>query len=119
MAANILHPRRSLRRLRTAFTLPSASAPSSRPASEFSTSPLSAHTSSSSGSFAGFNFDFGNHSSTSLILHPRRIIRRKRSTMEEQREEERLVMGDELVGLVEPRPSIGLANIEEILEGSN
>lgn len=38
--------------------------------------------------------------------------------MEEQREEERLVMGDELVGLVEPRPSIGLANIEEILEGS-
>lgn len=38
--------------------------------------------------------------------------------MEEQREEERLVMGDELVGLVEPRPSIVLANIEEILEGS-
>jgi len=39
--------------------------------------------------------------------------------MEEQREEERLVMGDELVGLVEPRPlDIGLANIEEILEGS-
>lgn len=39
--------------------------------------------------------------------------------MEEQREEERLIMGDELVGLVEPRPRVGMANIEEILEGSS
>lgn len=112
MAANILHPRKSLRRLRTALTSSTSSPP--RSASECSTSPLSARTPSS---LSGFNFGFANQSSSSLTPHSRRIIRRKRSTMEEQREEERLVMGDELVGLVEPRPSVGLANIEEILEG--
>jgi hypothetical protein len=37
---------------------------------------------------------------------------------EEEREHERLILGDELVGLVEPRPHFALANIEEILEGN-
>jgi hypothetical protein len=47
------------------------------------------------------------------------IIRRKKSVLELEHEEELLVMGDGLVGLIEPRPSYGpaLGGIEEVLEG--
>ncbi|KAK5675067.1 hypothetical protein LTS10_012140 [Elasticomyces elasticus] len=51
-------------------------------------------------------------------LSPHRVIRRKRSMAEVERDEERSVNGA-LVGLVEPRPYAGpaLGGIEEVLEG--
>lgn len=120
-----LHPRTSLRKLRTAFTPTSPTSPSST-ASQSSTSPLSATTRASS-RFSGFNFDFDYQSmDTASPFSPveasqaRRVIRRKKSMVEAEQEEERLgVFRPELTALVEPRPRAGvsLGGIEEVLEG--
>ncbi|KAF2161833.1 hypothetical protein M409DRAFT_27889 [Zasmidium cellare ATCC 36951] len=102
-----LHPRTSLRRIKTAFT-PSSPTPSTTSASPLSTSRLS-------------NLSFGNMSSLSVssAFNSRRAIRRKKSVVELEQEEERSLVGDELMSLVEPRPSLGLAygGIEEVLGG--
>lgn len=118
-----LHPRTSLRRLKTALTPLSPSSPTPSTASTTSTSPLSTTTRASS-NFSGFNFDFLNTSAVSLSSSPRpqtagRAIRRKKSMVEVEQEEERDVFNGQLVGLVEPRPRAGvsLGGIEEVLEG--
>lgn len=49
----------------------------------------------------------------------RRVIRRKKSCVEAEQEEERMDFRPELTALVEPRPRVGasLGGIEEVLEG--
>lgn len=49
----------------------------------------------------------------------RRVIRRKKSMVETEQEEERIGFRPELTTLVEPRPHVGtsLGGIEEVLEG--
>ena len=117
-----LHPKHSLRHLRTVFG--PSSPPSSGPCS-----PLSASTLSSS-RFSGFTF--GNISAISLTgssgeglrtpfsASPKRaIIRRVKSVVDREQEEERESVPDALVSLVEPRPFAGptLGGIEEVLGG--
>lgn len=120
-----LHPRTSLRKLRTAFSPSSPASPSNTSTS--STSPLSATTRASS-RFSGFNFDFDHNPGLSpaspfapLEDGPasRRAIRRKKSMVEVEQEEERTGVRPELTALVEPRPCGGasLGGIEEVLEG--
>lgn len=50
---------------------------------------------------------------------PRRVIRKKKSCVEIEIERERVEFDGKLVGLVEPRPRVGLAleGIEEVLGG--
>lgn len=113
-----LHPRHSLRRLRTAFGL--AASPTPTPSSTCSTSsPLSASTTYNSSRFSGFSF--GNISALSLhsTVNARRVIRRKKSLVEVEQEEERVQFDGALVGVVEPRPYAGpaLGGIEEVLNG--
>lgn len=52
-------------------------------------------------------------------LNPRRAIRRKKSSLEVEQEEERTLVSQSLMSLVEPRPNVGPAcgGIEEILGG--
>lgn len=117
---NQLHPRHSLRKLKTAFSSPSSTA---RPTT--SQSPLSASTTSNQSRFSGFDFGFhfSNQSAFSLSSSPRgefgRAIRRKKSMVEAEQEEERRCVDGQLIGLVEPRPQIGatLGGIEEVLDG--
>ncbi|CAK4032348.1 Hypothetical predicted protein [Lecanosticta acicola] len=49
-----------------------------------------------------------------------RIIQRQKSMVEVEQEEERTLVNDFLISLVEPRPSIGPAcgSIEAVLDGS-
>ncbi|KAK8196718.1 hypothetical protein M8818_006885 [Zalaria obscura] len=100
----------SLRKIRTAFS-PSRVSSSSR--SDSSTSPLSAR---SSNSFSRFT-TFSNLSNISLSI--RSVIRRSPSSVELEQEEERRLCNDELLDLIEPRPSLGPAHggIEDVLFG--
>lgn len=52
-------------------------------------------------------------------VQARRRIRRKKSCVEAEQEEERMDFRPELTALVEPRPRVGasLGGIEEVLEG--
>lgn len=54
------------------------------------------------------------------VFQSRRAIRRKKSMIEIEQEEEREHVGEAFVGLVEPRPSFGpaLGGIEQVLDGS-
>ncbi|KAJ9630746.1 hypothetical protein H2203_001270 [Taxawa tesnikishii (nom. ined.)] len=106
------HPS-SLRRLRTAFS-PSRS-PTISITSDCSTSPLS-HTSSSSSRFSHFT-NFSNLSNLSLGL--RNVIRRSPSQIAIEQEEEKRSCGDELLGLIEPRPMapVVYGGIEEVMFG--
>lgn len=117
-----LHPRNSLRKIRTAF---SQSSPPSQEnqtpdvSSTCSTSPLSAAASSIGSRLS--TFSFGNTSNLSLCsaVNPRRVIRRKKSAVQLEQEEERSLVRDDLMALIEPRPSTGNAcgGIEEVLSG--
>ncbi|KAM0723124.1 hypothetical protein Q7P37_001324 [Cladosporium fusiforme] len=144
-----LSPRKSLQKLRTAF---SSHSPTRR-AEPDSLSPLStttttASTSSSTtspstsptpdqhpfASFAGFSFGNGSpvfpaaedfhfsdqpQQSEGSGLSSRRVIRRKKSCVEIEQEQERCEFDGALVGIVEPRPRFGpaLGGIEEVLCG--
>lgn len=107
-----LHPRQSLRRLKTTFS------PSSPTRSESAASTLSPTSASPSSRFSGFSF--GNLSAASLNSSSgsRRVIRRKKSAIEVEQEEEQRI-DESLVGLIEPRPYAGptLGGIEEVLDG--
>ncbi|EME87495.1 uncharacterized protein MYCFIDRAFT_209521 [Pseudocercospora fijiensis CIRAD86] len=111
MAFHPLHPRSSLRKLRTSFSS------SPQPSSTTSTSPLSSSPSS--------RFSFGNTSNFSLHNNNnnnnRQAIRRKKSVMQlEQGDERNLVGADVISEIVEPRPTspVVYGGIEEILMGS-
>ncbi|KXL51615.1 hypothetical protein M433DRAFT_140472 [Acidomyces richmondensis BFW] len=112
-----LHPRHSLRRLRTAFGLPSLVPTTSSTCSM--SSPVSASTTCNSSRFSGFSF--GNISTLSFhsTVNARRVIRRKKSLAEVEQEEERAQFDGALVSVVEPRPYAGpaLGGIEEVLNG--
>lgn len=113
-----MHPRSSLRRLKTAFS-PFSHSPS--PASASSRLPLSSAGTTASSNCSGFSFDSDSSSLESLARPGSnyRRIRAVRSALELQQEEERVGFAHELVAMVEPRPCLGpsLGGIEEILEG--
>lgn len=114
-----MHPRQSLRKLKTAFS--NSSPPSRSPKSTSSVSPLSSSSTSSNAFRASqfdFGFDFANGSSTSLCPVDR-AIRRKKSSVEEELDEEQRLVDDQLISLIEPRPRVGntLGGIEEMLDG--
>lgn len=139
MPSRRLSPARSLQKLRTVF-----SHSPTRPTEPASPSPLSSMNTSSSITstsptltlsptpsqlqpFAGFaGFNFGAAPSPVFAspedfapLDSRRVIRRKKSCVEIEIEQERYEFDGALVGLVEPRPAVGLAlgGIEEVLCG--
>ncbi|KAI6911276.1 hypothetical protein KC318_g4843 [Hortaea werneckii] len=122
-----LRPRQSLRRLKTALK-PSSSSPSSTSPvrSESASSSLSPLSASPSGSsrFSSGGYSFRNLSAVSLTSWTgpggsKRAIRRKKSSVELEQEEEQREIDDSLTGLVEPRPYAGptLGGIEEVLDG--
>ncbi|KAF2722813.1 hypothetical protein K431DRAFT_40025 [Polychaeton citri CBS 116435] len=112
----------SLRRLKTAFSPMSPTSPSESSHSSSSTSPLSASLSASSSfsraSFSDFSLSPQRSWSVTKVSH--RAIRRKKSCVELEQEEERVTISTNLVSLVEPRPRlIGSVqgSIEEVLSG--
>ena len=134
MTSRRLSPARSLQKLRTAFSQSSI-----RRAEPSSLSPLSPTTSSTSsptttasptptqqpfGNVAGFSFS---NAPSPLFNMPeafpepdsRRMIRRKKSCVEVEQEQERFEFDGALIGMVEPRPRFGpaLGGIEEVLCG--
>ncbi|RMY86319.1 hypothetical protein D0862_10947 [Hortaea werneckii] len=119
-----LHPRQSLRRLKTALKTSSSSStsPVRSESGSSSLSPLSASPSGSS-RFSSGGYSFRNLSAVSLTSWTpggnKRAIRRKKSSVELEQEEERREIDDSLTGLVEPRPYAGptLGGIEEVLDG--
>ncbi|RMY66904.1 hypothetical protein D0863_08131 [Hortaea werneckii] len=119
-----LHPRQSLRRLKTALKTSSSSPSSPSPVRSESASsnlsPLSASPSGSSRLSSG-TYSFRNLSAVSLTSWSggKRAIRRKKSSVEMEQEEEQREIAGSLTGLVEPRPSAGptLGGIEEVLDG--
>ncbi|SMR42928.1 unnamed protein product [Zymoseptoria tritici ST99CH_1E4] len=136
MPLNTLSPQKSFHRLRTAFlssTSPSQQSSISPLSPTSPTTPISLTPSSSSSTLSSsssrffpsrfFNLSsFPNFSRSSVNTQTSgRPIRRRKSTLEMEQEEELLVMGDGLVGLIEPRPWGGLTlvvgGIEEVLEG--
>lgn len=135
MPARRLSPSRSLQKLRTAFS----QSPTRLTNTNTNSTPLSPTTSTSSTtssptptdqpSFAGFaGFSFSATTSPTLSApeefqfpepDSRRVIRRKKSCVEIEQEQERWQFDGALVGLVEPRPRVGpaLGGIEEVLCG--
>ncbi|KAI6824398.1 hypothetical protein KC332_g8884 [Hortaea werneckii] len=121
-----LHPRQSLRRLKTALKPSSSPASTSPVRSESASSNLSPLSASPSGSsrLSSGGYSFRNLSAVSLTTtgwtpSGRRAIRRKKSSVEMEQEEEQREIAGSLTGLVEPRPSAGptLGGIEEVLDG--
>ncbi|KAI7159732.1 hypothetical protein KC349_g3922 [Hortaea werneckii] len=126
-----LHPRQSLRRLKTALktsssTSPSSTSPVRSESASSNLSPLSASPSGSSSRFSSSGgYSFRNLSAVSLTSWTggpggsKRAIRRKKSSVELEQEEEQREIDDSLTGLVEPRPYAGptLGGIEEVLDG--
>ncbi|KAI7212364.1 hypothetical protein KC333_g7154 [Hortaea werneckii] len=126
-----LHPRQSLRRLKTALKTSSSSSQSSSTSpvrSESASSNLSPLSASPSGCSSRFSssggYSFRNLSAISLTSWTgpggsKRAIRRKKSSVELEQEEEQREIDDSLTGLVEPRPYAGptLGGIEEVLDG--
>ncbi|KAI7204353.1 hypothetical protein D0869_01738 [Hortaea werneckii] len=123
-----LHPRQSLRRLKTALktsssTSPSSTSPVRSESASSSLSPLSASPSGCSSRFSSGGYSFRNLSAVSLTSWTspggKRAIRRKKSSVELEQEEEQREIDDSLTGLVEPRPYAGptLGGIEEVLDG--
>jgi len=82
-------------------------------------SPLSASTTYNSSRFSGFSFSNISALSLHSTVNARRVIRRKKSLVEVEQEEERVQFDGALVGVVEPRPYAGpaLGGIEEVLNG--
>ncbi|KAI6887235.1 hypothetical protein KC363_g1599 [Hortaea werneckii] len=118
-----LHPRQSLRRLKTALK-PSSSLSTSPIRSESASSNLSPLSASPSGSsrLSSGAYSFRNLSAVSLTSWTqsgKRAIRRKKSSVEMEQEEEQREIDGSLTGLVEPRPYAGptLGGIEEVLDG--
>ncbi|RMY64369.1 hypothetical protein D0863_09869 [Hortaea werneckii] len=126
-----LHPRQSLRRLKTALKTSSSSSQSSSTSpvrsesASSNLSPLSASPSGCSSRFSSGGYSFRNLSAVSLTSWTggpggsKRAIRRKKSSVELEQEEEQREIDDSLTGLVEPRPYAGptLGGIEEVLDG--
>ncbi|KAI6910251.1 hypothetical protein D0869_04154 [Hortaea werneckii] len=125
-----LHPCQSLRRLKTALKTSSSRSQSSSTSpvrsesASSSLSPLSASPSGCSSRFSSGGYSFRNLSAVSLTSWTgpggsKRAIRRKKSSVELEQEEEQREIDDSLTGLVEPRPYAGptLGGIEEVLDG--
>lgn len=118
----------SIRKFKTAFSPLASPSSNYSTISEMSTSPLSAcssvtspgRRSTSSTRLSHFGH-FANLSTISLNLRQnvRNLIKRSPSQVELEQEEERLQCGDELLGLIEPRPEAAgyVGGFEEVLFG--